>query len=239
MRKWLLATLAVAGVTLGLIWYSTARHNSPSEQDYPVHGIDVSAHQGEIDWPTLAEGQDFAFIKATEGSTFVDKRFATNWPGAQAAGLAVGAYHFFSFESPGTTQAANFIKTVPLTPGALPPVVDLEFYDLWSLNPPAIETVRAELDALLADLKTHYGQPPIIYVDTDMYSRYLAGSYADNPLWVRDLRSKPKLPNDRAWTFWQYADNAKLSGYTGDEDSIDLNVFAGNAEDLASLLRPG
>ena len=71
---------------------------------------------------------DFAFLKATEGSSLQDVRFAQNWANAQAAGVRVGAYHFFSYDSPGETQADNFISAVPVTPGALPPVVDIEFY---------------------------------------------------------------------------------------------------------------
>ena len=105
--------------------------------EWQVFGVDVSTYQGEVDWASLAgQGVDFAFIKATEGSGLKDVRFAENWAGAQAAGVRPGAYHFFSYDSPGETQAQNFIETVPVTPGSLPPVVDIEFTDpIWMSRP--------------------------------------------------------------------------------------------------------
>lgn len=60
-----------------------------------LKGIDVSHHQGAIDWLQVkAVGMQFAIIKATEGHTYADPRFASNIQGAQAAGLYTGAYHF-------------------------------------------------------------------------------------------------------------------------------------------------
>src|SRR5262245_20104351 len=92
-----------------------------------VIGVDVSNHQGYIDWPTLARTDvAFAYIKATEGGDFRDRRFQANWEGAKRAGLPRGAYHFFTQCRSGADQARNFIAAVPREEGALPPVVDLE-----------------------------------------------------------------------------------------------------------------
>ena len=74
-------------------------------EQWEVFGVDVSAYQGEVDWVRLAEqGVDFTFIKATEGSGLQDRWFAANWAGAASAGIRAGAYHFFSYDSPGLTQ---------------------------------------------------------------------------------------------------------------------------------------
>ena len=102
------------------------RLNAPSAKQYPVRGVDVSVYQGRIDWDTLAEqGISFAFIKATEGSGSEDPNFQRNWGQARQSGLRVGAYHFFSFDSGGDTQAENFIRAVEPVEGMLPPVVDV------------------------------------------------------------------------------------------------------------------
>ena len=58
----------------------------------------------------------------------VDDNFAYNYSEARKTGLRVGAYHFFSYDSEGSTQADNFIETVENFEGMLPPVIDLEFY---------------------------------------------------------------------------------------------------------------
>ncbi len=106
--------LCVLGVAFAaLVLRGVLVLNTPSRADYPVWGVDVSHYQGEIDWEALrAQGVRFAFIKATEGSSHVDERFAQNADGASAAGVPAGAYHFFSFESPGQTQAENLLSAL-------------------------------------------------------------------------------------------------------------------------------
>lgn len=212
------------------------RFHYPSKTRYPVRGVDVSAHQGEIDWAVLAE-QDvqFAYIKATEGSGFTDRLFADNWDGARKSGLRVGAYHFFSFDSAGDTQADRFIGTVPLEEGCLPPAVDVEFYGNKAQNPPLQADVRRELDVLLDRLEEAYGTKPVLYSTGRAYDLYLKGAYAEYPIWIRNVVTKPELPDGRHWTFWQYTGRARLDGYRGEERFIDLNVFMGSPEEFQAF----
>ena len=217
---------AVAALAVGLMVYTgSLRLNHPTQ---PVHGVDVSHYQGEIDWPVLA-GQNiqFAFVKATEGSIYTDETFEANWAGAQAAGLRVGAYHFFSYDSDGLSQAENYIATVPVLPGALPPVIDVEFYGDYFRETPEAEDVLPQLTAMVDALRDHYGVDPILYVTEQSYALYVAGGFPDCDIWVRSTFRKPKLSDRRAWTFWQYTDRAKLPGYEGSETFIDMNVFHG------------
>ena len=201
-------------------------HEADPEQ-WEVFGVDVSAYQGVVDWPMLAEqGVDFAFMKATEGSTLQDRQFAANWVGAQAAGVRPGAYHFLSYDSPGQTQADNFISVVPVTPGALPPVVDIEFFGDDLVHPPQRAPVRCILDPLLERLEEHYGVKPILYVTYRSYYSYLAGGgYDDYPIWCSSPVVFPLVPG---WQFWQYSHTAELEGYLGSQRRIDLNVFRGS-----------
>jgi len=112
---------------------------------YDVIGVDVSHHQGQIDWRALAgDGIAFAYIKATEGGNFRDTNFASNWAGAAGAGLVRGAYHFFTPCRTGIDQARNFIATVPRDPSALPPAVDAESMGPCSNGAP-IGNVAGEL----------------------------------------------------------------------------------------------
>lgn len=227
-RFCLLLSAAALVAVAALVFFGVLPLNAPPENRYPVRGVDVSAHQGVIDWPTLAaQGVEFAFVKATEGSGFTDARFSFNVLQARNAGLRVGAYHFFSFESSGDAQADNFIAAVEPFEGMLPPVVDLEYYAGFFDDPPAAEPVRAELDALLERLRTHYGVQPILYVTEASYTRYIAGvpAYAGLDIWIRSVYRRPRL---EGWTFWQYSNRARLDGYDGDERYIDLNVFCGS-----------
>ena len=211
------------------------RLNAPSQSRYPVRGVDVSAYQGDIDWQALArQGVSFAFIKATEGSGSQDPNFQQNWQQARQSGLRAGAYHFFSFDSGGETQAENFIRTVEPFDGMLPPVVDVELYGDRKLYPPAREAVTEQLTLLLKRLEEHYGMRPVLYATGSAYGRYLAGEYEEYDIWIRNVYFTPSLKDGRDWTFWQYTDRGQLDGYAGEEPYIDLNVFNGTEEEFAA-----
>ena len=227
----LLLLTAAALAALGLLrWRGLIllSHEAAPEQ-WEVFGVDVSSYQGEVDWAALAaQGVDFAFIKATEGSLLQDRQFAANWAGAAEAGVRAGAYHFLSYDSPGQTQADNFIAAVPVTEGALPPVVDIEFYGEYLDQPPDRAHVRSILDPLLERLEAHYGVKPILYVTYRSYYRYIAGGgYGDYPVWCSSPTVFPLVPG---WDFWQYSHSAELEGYSGAQDRIDLNIFRGSME---------
>lgn len=201
--------------------------NNPSHSRYPVRGVDVSHYQEEIDWPVLAgEGITFAYIKATEGSSHVDDRFAGNWESAGKTGLDVGAYHFFSFDSPGMAQAEHYIGQVGTREGMLPPVVDVEYYGDKKVNPPPEEPVRAELQGMLDRLEEQYGVMPVVYSTEEVWEKYLKGYFDQYPLWIRNVFTRPVSSAD--WTLWQYTNRGRLKGYTGAEEFIDINVFRGD-----------
>ena len=233
-----LALLSLAGMAWLLLDNGVILLNQPSDSGYPVRGVDVSKYQGEIDWDVLAaQNLRFAFVKATEGSATVDECFAANVAGARESGLRVGAYHFFSFDSPGETQADNYIRTVEKLDGMLPPVIDVELYGKWKKNPPEASTVRAELNTLIARLKAHCGKMPILYATGRSYALYISGQYPDCDIWIRNVYTKPELPDGRAWTFWQYVDRGQLPCYDGEERFIDLNVFCGTEAEFLQYAR--
>src|SRR5262245_19795596 len=93
-----------------------------------IKGLDVSGYQPNTDWPTVAQaGREFAFIKATEGTGYVNPYFDDDWSGTKANGILRGAYHFFHPETDPTAQANHFVSTVgPLADEDLPMVIDLE-----------------------------------------------------------------------------------------------------------------
>lgn len=234
----LVSLLAVSGIILfSFVWNGVIIINGFSVKQYPVKGIDVSSYQGEIDWEILSE-QDvsFAFIKATEGSSHVDKNFAYNFEQAKKTSLAVGAYHFFSYDSAGETQAENFIHTVEPYEGMLPPVIDLEFYGDKEKNPPEREQVTEQLKIMLDLLEAHYNQKPIIYATEKSYKLYLSNDFEDYDIWIRNVLTKPKLSDGRSWTFWQYTNREQLRGYCGEEKYIDVNVFNGSIEEFKEYL---
>lgn len=228
-----MVTLLIAGAVLsekkGLLWF-----NMPSGRKYPVRGVDASHYQGQMNWDVIADqGITFAFLKATEGSGTVDDCFAANWENARAAGLYVGAYHFFSFDSSAATQADNYCSVVPDDENALPPVIDLEFYR--SENLPDAAAVQESLRILVGRFRGVYGKKPIIYTTKECWEAYLKDTELDYTLWIRSIFTPPLTKFKPEWTFWQYNPHGILDGYTGGDVRIDLNVFRGSMTDFEAF----
>ncbi|MCB2378602.1 glycoside hydrolase family 25 protein [Hymenobacter sp. BT635] len=217
-----------ASFTLGSL---TGREKTPLLSGYSVHGIDVSAYQGTIDWKTVAEHRvRFAFIKASEGITLRDQRFRRNWREAHRAGIYRGAYHYFQPNYDGAQQANLFTRTVPLAVGDLPPVLDVEapeFHD--------VAVMRRGVATWLRLVERHYGVRPILYSNYSFYKRHLAGHFDEYPLWLAHYEVEtPVLPRDK-WIIWQHSDEAYVPGIRG---TVDFNVFQGNFDNLLALRIP-
>ncbi|MDQ0462525.1 lysozyme [Caulobacter ginsengisoli] len=212
----LLAPLALAGG-----WQAFLRFQ-PDRQRYPVRGIDVSHHQGAIDWPAVAaDDVAFAYLKASEGGDHRDRQFAMNWRAARQAGVRVGAYHYFTLCRPGVDQARNFLATTPPDVDALPPVVDLEFGGNCGTRPDGA-ALRLQLDAFLGPVEQRAGRPAVLYM-TDEFRRAYGGVLPDRPQWRRSIVFKPS--GRTAWTIWQFHNRGRVAGIKG---PVDLNLFAGD-----------
>lgn len=201
---------------------------------YNIHGIDVSRYQGYISWPAVKNMQvkdvqiGFAFIKATEGLTNVDKNFKRNWAKAKEAGITRGAYHFFITTKSGKAQALNFIKNVQLEPGDLPPVLDIEH--LYGVRP---EVMRQQIKAWLQLIENSYKVKPIIYTYVDFYNRYLGTEFDEYPLWIAHYFAKREPRIERDWLFWQFNDGGSVDGIL---PKTDFNVFSSDSSDFKALL---
>ena len=225
----LLALMAVLACSL---YFGLIHINNPELKGLTVRGVDVSSYQGNIDWPLLvSQDIDFAYIKATEGSSFRDPCFDQNWQDASETGIRIGAYHFFSFESGGDTQARNFIDTVKPVDNMLPPVIDVEYYGSFSSEEKIdVEAVRKELRKMADILTEEYGTKPVIYVSESSYKTIVLGYFEDCGLWYRSVYSD--IPADIDWVLWQYSNRHRLKGYDGKEVYIDMNVFSGNEDEF-------
>ena len=196
-------------------------------KDSDTVGVDISEYQADVDMEKLAEQNvQFIYMKATEGSGFTDSRFADNWTGAAACGIPAGAYHFFSFDSPGRMQARNYIDTVgPLGDRNLIPAVDVEFYADKRNDPPDREELIRELGDFLDALEEEYHVRPMIYAPREICEKYLLGHFDEYPRWVRSIYYPVTVETGSSWVLWQYSDTGELEGYLGGERYIDLDVL--------------
>lgn len=225
----------ILAVALGVaLWTGRAAPPAAYAKD-TLTGVDVSRHQGVIDWTALAGDRvSFAYIKATEGGDWTDPKFTANWIGARRARLARGAYHFFTLCRDAEEQAAHFLATVGDMTGALVPALDAEHMGPCREGPQMTnvgEGVARFLDAVQAQT----GVRPVIYTTKEFYTAHLTapGLQAER-FWLRSLYMEPNYgPVD--WTLWQYSGRGRRRGVSG---PVDLNVFSGGQKELAAFTVP-
>jgi len=195
-------------------------------------GIDVSHWQGSINWAQVrGDGIRFAFAKATQGTTFVDDRYATNKAGATAQGIAFGAYHFAEpggGASDAIAEADHFVDTASLGGKNLLPVLDLE--KDYGLSPRAL---RRWAKAWLARVEARLGVKAIIYTNYFFWRDEVGDPtwFAEqgHPLWIaRYGVLEPTVPAQNwagdGWTVWQHTNKGSVSGIAG---NVDRNWFDG------------
>lgn len=217
---------ALAAVVFGALiaagagfWLVFVPHWRPPLGEGERYGIDVSAHQDEVDWEQVAgDGIEFAYIKASEGQGWVDDWFEENWTGAARVGLDRGAYHFFTLCAPGEAQARNFLSVAAPIDGALPPAVDLELAGNCSARPPA-EDVAAELDAFLELVEQAWDEKALLYVGSEWEARYPVKERLGRPLWQFRFLRRPDVDG---WWIWQIHGFARVDGISG---GVDLNLM--------------
>lgn len=193
---------------------------------YPVAGVDLSAHNGIVDFDSLAAaGINFAYLKASEGISFRDPSFALNYAKGRRAGLALGAYHFFRFDCDGRKQAVNLLRAIAGCALDLPVAIDVE----ESGNPAeaATELISARLDAMVSHIRSS-GRKVIIYTNKNGDARFVRGHFDsiedDDPeLWICSFTDPPL--NRRQWTLWQHSHRSRIPGVKG---FVDLNTFNGD-----------
>jgi len=205
-----------------------------------VEGIDVSHWQGSIDWDRVASaGVEFAFMKATQGTDFLDSELQTNWDGARNAGLVRGAYHFFCPSVDGADQAEHFLETVgSLGEGDLPPVLDVEVFQgagcSWSGV--SCSTIISNIHGWVDRVVSETGRTPIIYTNAGTWDGSVCGSteFSDVHLWVANWEvSCPGMPRAWSeWAFWQTGDDGSVSGVSG---GVDTDLFNGDFAALQAL----
>jgi lysozyme len=198
-------------------------------------GIDVSQYQGKILWDSvsLINDQfpiDFIFVRATMGEKARDNRFQRNWDGVQSINKLRGAYHYFRPNENSIKQANNFIKTVKLKPGDLPPVLDIEERP----RSQSMDSLRVGLKRWLDRVEAHYNVRPIVYSGDSYFTDFLEKEFKDYKLWIANYNFWVESPKAH-WDIWQFSEKGSVKGIKG---FVDLNMYYSDVEDLEKLSKP-
>lgn len=197
-----------------------------------VFGFDVSEYQGDIDWSKVKEGNEdfamkFVFVRATAGKNKTDKQFKDNWKQSGKKGFIRGAYHYYRPNENSIKQADNFIKTVSLKKGDLPPVLDIEKIP----SKQSMDSLKAGLKRWLDRVEAHYGVKPVIYSGESFYTDFLKKEFEGYTLWIANY-SFFEEEIRKEWHFWQFTDKATIEGIDG---NVDVNIYNGDITALHTL----
>ncbi|MBG9375522.1 peptidoglycan-binding protein [Panacibacter sp. DH6] len=209
----------------------------------PVFGIDVSHHNGAINWNNINQSQvNFVYCKATQGRWFRDPMLHSNMNELKRLNFIRGVYHFFTFKDVTAAEQVNNLLGTGIDfsqPGTLPPVLDVEWQQSNSLNQ-YIKDNQAlcaqKVQAWLAGIEAATGRKPLIYTNRFFWQDYMGNppGFDSYLLWVASYRNdEPRLPegwNDYA--IWQFTESASVQGIPG---NVDKNVFNGSVADLRKL----
>lgn len=240
---WLWLGAAVAVILYVIIFYFfvspysfrwKAYYGEPTfPEGYEVRGIDVSHHQGSINWERLRNARmcgvpvSFVIIKATEGLTLADDCFQRNFMQARRNSIVRGAYHYFKPTLDARSQANFFLRTVALEPGDLPPILDVE-----ETGNMTTAELRSKVKVWLDVVEREYNIKPMIYTGRKFKQEYLYGKDFDEyPLWLAHYYVNEMTYNG-SWAIWQHTDVGSVDGIRG---NVDCNIFNGSLEELNQL----
>lgn len=199
-----------------------------------VLGLDISQYQDKIQWEKFQlnhknELIEFIVVRATFGKDQKDIQFERNWKNISELPIKKGAYHYYRPNENSTLQAENFIQTVKLSPGDIPPILDIERQSTIQTN----ENLRKGIRNWLTIVEAHYGVKPIIYTGDSYFKDHLHGNdFQDYPLWIANYNLVRK-PKTNYWVIWQFSEKGEIPGIKG---KVDLNVLRGGKNALDNLL---
>lgn len=233
--KWLLLLGAAALVVLigaYVAWHFILPHSvNVDRYRYPVAGIDVSKHNGDIDFEQVSDDDyQFVFIKASEGKTYKDDAFERNYEQAREAGLKVGAYHFFRKNRTAREQADNLLAAIRGKHLDLPLVIDLE--DDWGNGATVSRQTAIDRVMEMIDILAGKGYRVMIYTNLDGYEKYYKDLLGDHDLWLCSFTSPDLLPNV-PHCIQQFSHEGEVNGVKG---KVDLNVYRGTKKEWQRYL---
>ncbi|MGM5630398.1 GH25 family lysozyme [Apibacter raozihei] len=197
-------------------------------------GIDISQHQGNIAWDSVKYIKNdipisFVFVRATRGAYVQDAFFRKNWTNLKNKNLLRGAYHYYDVNRNSTDQAENFMKTVTLEKGDLPPVLDIEELP----KNQSLELLKKGITNWLHLIEKQYQVKPIIYSNDAYFIHHIADmDLTEYPIWVANYNPR-NSPKHSRWSFWQFSEKGIIKGITS--NFVDINIFNGNTNQLEKL----
>lgn len=214
-------------IIFGLILWSSLQFRSSDDFNYAVpknykgFGIDVSHHQGKINWDTLfhkplTPAIQFVYAKATEGKGHIDREWEYNRAELIRKNIKHGAYHFFRPATDPLEQAIHFLNIYKPRDTDLAPVLDVE------IEAVSDEVLFENMKIFLLEVEEKTGKRPVIYTSFHFYRTKFKNRFEEYKFWVAAYSEPFLLPKDERILHWQFTDKGDLPYHK--KVKLDLNV---------------
>ncbi|HZH85741.1 MAG TPA: GH25 family lysozyme [Brumimicrobium sp.] len=227
MKKSVITIHLVFLIIFGLILWSSLQFKSSEDFNYAIpknylgFGIDVSHHQGKIDWDTLfvqalSPAINFVYVKATEGKDHLDREWEYNRAALLRKKIKHGAYHFFRPGTDPIEQVNHFLHIYKPQTTDLAPVLDVEIEGVSD------QVLIQNVAIFLTELENRTGKRPIIYTSYHFYKTKFQNHFEKYKFWIAAYSEPFLLPKDERILYWQFTDQGDLPFHKGVK--VDLNV---------------
>jgi len=227
MKKGVITIHLIFIIIFGSTLWSSLQFKSSKDFNYAIpnnyqsFGIDVSHHQGRINWDTLfayplTPPIHFVYLKATEGKDHVDREWEYNRAALLQKKVKHGAYHFFRPGTDPIDQVNHFLKNYAPKPNDLAPVLDIETEGVSD------EILLQNVSLFLTELENRTGKRPIIYTSYHFYKTKFQNHFEKHKFWIAAYSEPFLLPKDERILYWQFTDKGELPFHKGVK--VDLNV---------------
>ncbi len=229
-RTWIVfGLLLVVGISSFFAFWYEAKAKPQSAhhffeivpKGYKSIGIDVSHHQGEIDWNVLFDEAgfdtiiDFVYCKATEGTDHTDTQWNRNREVLNEKGILNGAYHYFLPNSDALKQAKHFLSVYQHRSIDLPPVLDVE-EEVEDDD----ELIR-NIEIWCKEVKRSTGMEPVIYTSLHFFETKFKEKLSHCKFWIAAYSREPQYMFLDNVLHWQFSETGRLPGI---KNNVDLNV---------------
>ncbi|BDZ30456.1 GH25 family lysozyme [Lactiplantibacillus sp. WILCCON 0030] len=181
---WLLVLLLIAGLVWGGMQWLHHRQ-AAVVKGFDVRGIAVTQNDGYLDFDALAQdGLKFVYLKSTQGASYTDDNFSSNYSRILGTNLGVGVSQVFSFSSSGKAQAAYFEKVVNNNIGNLPIAIQVQYYGDYTAKTVDVKRAQNQLRTLVLKLTDHYDRSCVIWSTPSVAKQIVKPVIKQSPLWL-------------------------------------------------------
>lgn len=189
-RSWVIISAFLLSILILISFIMIGSRNRNFDK-YQVKGVMISQQDGYLDFNELKNGEiNFVYLRASQGSSYTDDNFTSNYERSQGSQLAVGIYHVFSFSSSVDSQFNNFIKETEFNTGILPISIYVDYYGDYDEDNVDWKEYAKRINQLAEKINRYYNQSVVIQMPQEIKGKLAKYLDSNFKIWIIDNKFK-------------------------------------------------